>query len=57
MIKKEIVMDRFIDLLSDTVIKPTPEKREALFKTVVGDNVKGEDRAGGRSNDGGSFLP
>ncbi|MFH1757586.1 MAG: hypothetical protein ABH969_06040 [Pseudomonadota bacterium] len=48
MAKKEVVMDRFIDLLSDTVIKPTPEKREALFKTVVGDNVKGEDPAGGR---------
>lgn len=32
-----------IDLRSDTVTKPTPEMREAMFKAEVGDDVMGED--------------
>jgi len=36
-------MDRFIDLRSDTVTKPTPEMRQAMFEAVVGDDVFGED--------------
>lgn len=36
-------MNRLIDLRSDTVTKPTPEMREAMFKAEVGDDVKGED--------------
>jgi len=36
-------MNRFIDLRSDTVTKPTPEMRQAMFSAVVGDDVFGED--------------
>jgi len=36
-------MDRFIDLRSDTVTKPTPEMRQAMFEAAVGDDVFGED--------------
>jgi len=36
-------MDRFIDLRSDTVTRPTPEMRKAMFEAVVGDDVFGED--------------
>ena len=32
-----------IDLRSDTVTKPTPEMREAMFRAAVGDDVYGED--------------
>jgi threonine aldolase len=33
----------FIDLRSDTVTKPTPEMRQAMFTAQVGDDVYGED--------------
>ncbi|MDN5311771.1 MAG: threonine aldolase, partial [Thermoanaerobacteraceae bacterium] len=33
----------FIDLRSDTVILPTQEMREAMYKAEVGDDVYGED--------------
>ena len=36
-------MDRFIDLRSDTVTRPTPEMRKAMLEAVVGDDVFGED--------------
>jgi threonine aldolase len=36
-------MDRWIDLRSDTVTKPTPEMRKAMFAAEVGDDVFGED--------------
>ena len=32
-----------VDLRSDTVTRPTPEMREAMFHAVVGDDVYGED--------------
>ena len=32
-----------VDLRSDTVTRPTPEMREAMFQAVVGDDVYGED--------------
>ena len=32
-----------IDLRSDTVTKPTPEMKEAMFSAPVGDDVFGED--------------
>ena len=32
-----------IDLRSDTVTKPTPEMREAMYRAEVGDDVYGED--------------
>src|ERR1051326_6279001 len=32
-----------IDLRSDTVTKPTPEMRRAMFEAEVGDDVYGED--------------
>jgi threonine aldolase len=32
-----------IDLRSDTVTKPTPAMREAMFRAEVGDDVYGED--------------
>ncbi|MBI4892063.1 MAG: low specificity L-threonine aldolase, partial [Acidobacteria bacterium] len=35
--------DSFIDLRSDTVTKPTPEMRQAMFDAEVGDDVYGED--------------
>jgi threonine aldolase len=36
-------MDGFIDLRSDTVTRPTPEMRRAMFEAAVGDDVFGED--------------
>ena len=36
-------MERFIDLRSDTVTRPTPEMRKAMFEAEVGDDVFGED--------------
>jgi threonine aldolase len=36
-------MDGFIDLRSDTVTRPTPEMRKAMFEAAVGDDVFGED--------------
>jgi threonine aldolase len=36
-------MNRFIDLRSDTVTRPTPEMRKAMFEAAVGDDVFGED--------------
>ena len=36
-------MSRKIDLRSDTVTKPTPAMREAMFQAEVGDDVYGED--------------
>ena len=33
----------FIDLRSDTVTRPTPAMREAMFRAEVGDDVYGED--------------
>jgi len=36
-------MDRFIDLRSDTVTKPTPGMHKAMFEAEVGDDVFGED--------------
>ena len=37
------VLDRMIDLRSDTVTKPTPAMRQAMFEAEVGDDVYGED--------------
>lgn len=34
---------KFIDLRSDTVTRPTPEMRRAMFEAEVGDDVYGED--------------
>ncbi|MEW5814174.1 MAG: low specificity L-threonine aldolase [Spirochaetota bacterium] len=36
-------MDKLIDLRSDTVTKPTPEMRRAMYEAEVGDDVLGED--------------
>jgi threonine aldolase len=36
-------MNSFIDLRSDTVTRPTPEMRKAMFEAQVGDDVFGED--------------
>jgi len=36
-------MNAFIDLRSDTVTRPTPEMRKAMFEAQVGDDVFGED--------------
>ncbi|MGD8405564.1 MAG: low-specificity L-threonine aldolase [Anaerolineales bacterium] len=36
-------MEKYIDLRSDTVTKPTPEMREAMAKAEVGDDVYGDD--------------
>ncbi len=36
-------MKEFIDLRSDTVTKPTPEKRKVMAEAEVGDDVFGED--------------
>ena len=36
-------MEKIIDLRSDTVTKPTPEMRRAIFEAEVGDDVYGED--------------
>jgi len=35
--------EKFIDLRSDTVTRPTAEMRKAMFEAVVGDDVYGED--------------
>lgn len=35
--------DKFVDLRSDTVTKPTPAMREAMARAEVGDDVYGED--------------
>jgi len=40
---KLLVMDKVIDLRSDTVTKPTPEMRQAILLAEVGDDVYGED--------------
>ncbi|MGZ5172425.1 MAG: beta-eliminating lyase-related protein, partial [Burkholderiales bacterium] len=32
-----------VDLRSDTVTRPTPEMRRAMFEAEVGDDVYGED--------------
>lgn len=37
------MMERFIDLRSDTVTRPTPAMRQAMFTAEVGDDVIGED--------------
>lgn len=34
---------RIVDLRSDTVSRPTPEMREAMYRAAVGDDVYGED--------------
>ncbi|XP_066258301.1 uncharacterized protein [Euwallacea similis] len=34
---------RIVDLRSDTISKPTPEMREAMYRAPVGDDVYGED--------------
>ena len=36
-------MEEYVDLRSDTVTKPTPEMREAMYKAEVGDDVYGDD--------------
>ena len=36
-------MNRLIDFRSDTVTRPTPEMRKAMFEALVGDDVLGED--------------
>jgi threonine aldolase len=36
-------MNSLIDLRSDTVTRPTPEMRNAMFEAAVGDDVLGED--------------
>ena len=36
-------MDQLIDLRSDTITRPTPEMRRAIFEAEVGDDVYGED--------------
>ncbi|NWG04805.1 MAG: low-specificity L-threonine aldolase [Syntrophaceae bacterium] len=36
-------MNKFIDLRSDTVTRPTPAMRQAMFEAEVGDDVFGED--------------
>lgn len=37
------MVEKNLDFRSDTVTKPTPEMREAVYKAVVGDDVYGED--------------
>src|SRR5438874_2620222 len=37
------VMHEYADLRSDTVTKPTPEMRRAMFEAEVGDDVLGDD--------------
>src|SRR5437763_8417629 len=36
-------MHEYVDLRSDTVTKPTPEMRRAMFEAEVGDDVLGDD--------------
>ena len=38
-----ILVEKNLDLRSDTVTKPTPEMREAAYKAKVGDDVYGDD--------------
>jgi threonine aldolase len=40
---QEVKVVSIIDLRSDTVTKPTPEMRRAMFEAEVGDDVYGED--------------
>lgn len=56
----------FIDLRSDTVSKPTPAMREAMYRAEVGDDVYGEDPSVNRleemsaerlEKEAGLFLP
>ena len=44
-------MGEFIDLRSDTVTKPTPTMRRAMFRAEVGDDVYGEDPTVNRLED------
>ncbi len=37
------MMGHMIDLRSDTVTKPTPDMRRAMYEAEVGDDVYGED--------------
>ena len=37
------MIEKLIDLRSDTVTKPSPEMREAMFNAIVGDDVFDED--------------
>jgi threonine aldolase len=37
------MVEKNLDLRSDTVTKPTPEMREASYKAIVGDDVFGDD--------------
>ena len=37
------MMDRIIDIRSDTVTQPTPEMRRAMAEAPVGDDVYGDD--------------
>ena len=37
------MIEKNLDFRSDTVTKPTPEMREAMYKAVVGDDVYGDD--------------
>jgi len=41
--QNDLIMQRYIDLRSDTVTQPTPAMREAMARAVVGDDVFGED--------------
>ena len=36
-------MTRIVDLRSDTVTRPTPGMRQAMFEAEVGDDVFGDD--------------
>lgn len=45
-----------LDFRSDTVTKPTPEMREAMFKAEVGDDVYGEDPSINRLQDMASDI-
>lgn len=38
-----MVMNRVVDLRSDTVTRPTPEMREAMMRAPLGDDVFGDD--------------
>lgn len=40
---KKTLVEKNLDLRSDTVTKPTPEMREAAYKAEVGDDVYGDD--------------
>lgn len=47
---------KIIDLRSDTVTKPTPEMREAMFRAEVGDDVYGEDPTVNRLEELGASI-